>query len=158
MKDIIEITLKHREDYINKFNKKRISKELNDYIIEECRGIDLKNNIELHINTNFKMNEEEKNNLVDMIRENYGLDIRDIEELLKKLYIVNVIMIFLGILLLVIWFVILSIPILSEFVLIVGWLLIWEGLNNIMYQSVKNMIKIKRRKKLTSCKITFNTK
>lgn len=158
MKDIIEITLKHREDYINKFNKKRISKELNDYIIEECRGIDLKNNIELHINTNFEMNEEEKNNLVDMIRENYGLDIRDIEELLKKLYIVNVIMIFLGILLLVIWFVILSIPILSEFVLIVGWLLIWEGLNNIMYQSVKNMIKIKRRKKLTSCKIIFNTK
>ncbi len=158
MKNIIEITLNGKEDYLNKYNEKRISKELNDYILEECRGIDIKNDVAIHINTNFEMNEEEKNNLVDMIRENYGLDISDIEELLKKLYIIDAIMIVLGILLLVVWFISLSMPILSEFILIVGWLLIWEGINNIMYQSVKNAIKIKRRKKLTNCKIVFNNK
>ena len=158
MKNIIEITLNRKDDYLNKYNEKRISKELNDYILEECRGIDLKNNIEIHINTNFEMNDEEKNNLVDMIRENYGVDISDIEELLKKLYIINTIMILAGIVFLIIWFISSNIPVLSEFILIIGWILIWEGINNIMYQTVKNAIKIKRRKKLTNCKIVFNNK
>lgn len=93
-----------------------------------------------------------------MIRENYGVDISDIEELLKKLYIINTIMIFAGIVFLIFWFISSNIPILSEFILIVGWILIWEGISNIMYQSVKNAIKIKKRKKLTNCKMVFNDK
>lgn len=158
MKSIIDITLNEKEDYLNKFNNKRISKDLNDYIIEECKGTELNDNIEIHINTNFKMEEKEKDELVDMIRENYGIDISDIEELLKKMYIINTIMILVGIIILVIWFLSINIPILSEFILIVGWVLIWEGISNIMYQTAKNAIKIKRRKKLTTCKIVFNDK
>ena len=156
MKNIIEITLNEKEDYLNKFNNKRISKDLNDYILEECKAMDLNDSIEIQINTNFKMSEEEENNLVDMIRENYGVDISDIESLLKKLYVLNSLMIFVGIVILAIWFISSNIPVLSEFILIIGWILIWEGINNIMYQSVKNTIKIKRRKKLTNCKIVFN--
>lgn len=47
MKNIIEITLNEKEDYLNKFNHKRISKDLNDYILEECRRIDLNDSIEI---------------------------------------------------------------------------------------------------------------
>jgi len=158
MKNIIQITLNEKEDYLNKYNDKRISKELNDYILEECKAVELKDSIEIQINTNFEMCEKEKNNLVDMIRENYGVDISDIEILLRRLYILNTIMIFIGIIFLVIYFLSSNIPVVSEFILIIGWILIWEGINNIMYQSVKNAIKIKRRKKLTNCKIKFNTK
>jgi len=141
---------------LNKFNDKRISKELNDYILEECKALDLKDNIEIQINTNFEMKEEEKDKLVDMVRENYGLDIHDIEILLKKLYILNSIMILVGIVFLFFCFLSSDIPVISEFILIIGWILIWEGLYNILYQSIKNVIKITRRKKLTSCKIIFN--
>ena len=158
MKNIIEITLNKKEDYLNKFNHKRISKELNDYILEECRVVELKDSIEIHISTNFEISEEEKNCLVTMIRVNYGIDISDIKSLLKKLYILNIIMILTGIIFLVIWFLSSNIPVISEFILIVGWILIWEGIINIMYQSVKNTIKIKRRKKLTNCKIIFTDK
>lgn len=158
MKNIIKVTLNKKEDYLNKYNNKRISKELNDYILEECKAIDINNNIEIQINTNFKMDEREKNHLVDIIRETYGLDISDIEELLRKLYFINALMIIFGIIILIIWFLIRNIPILAEFVLIIGWILIWEGINNIMYQTVKNAIKVKRRKKLTTCKIIINDK
>lgn len=158
MKNIIEVTLTKKEDYLNKYNNKRISKELNDYILEECKAIDLKNNIELQINTKFKMEEKEKNHLVDMIRETYGLDISDVEELLKKLYFINFLMIISGIIILILWFIMKNVPVISEFILIIGWILIWEGINNIMYQTAKNTIKIKRRKKLTNCKIIINDK
>ena len=155
MKKNITILLNKKDDYINKYNGNRICKDLNDYILEECKGINTRDTIELHIKTKFTITDVEKNNLVDMIRENYGMDIGDIEELLKKLYILNGTMIFSGILFLVVWFIISNIPIISEFILIIGWILIWEGISNIMYQSLKNAIKINKRKKITSCKILF---
>jgi len=156
MKNIIEITLNNKKEYLNKYNNNRISKELNDYILEECKTIELNNDIELHIDVKFKINDNEKHKLLDMIRENYGSSIREIEILLKKIYLLNILMILSGTVFLMFYFISSNIPVISEFILIIGWILIWEGIYNILYQSFKNAINIKRRKKLTNCKIIFN--
>ncbi|MBE6152776.1 MAG: hypothetical protein E7166_00920 [Firmicutes bacterium] len=158
MKNIIEITLNNKKEYLNKYNNNRISKELNDYILEECKTIELNNDIELHIDVKFKINDNEKHKLLDMIRENYGSSIREIEILLKKIYLLNILMILSGTVFLMFYFISSNIPVISEFILIIGWILIWEGIYNILYQSFKNAINIKRRKKLTNCKIIFNNK
>lgn len=156
MKSIINITLNSKSDYLSKYNDKRISRELNDYILEECKSINLDNNLEIHVKTNFEMSDIEKNDLVDMIRENYGIDIREIEMLSKRLFIFNCISVILGIIFLAIYFFSEGIPVISEFILIIGWLLIWEAASNMVFQNIKNRTKIKRRRKLTECKITFD--
>ena len=93
-----------------------------------------------------------------MIRENYGVSIRDTELLSKKLFILNITMTITGIIFLVFYFLSSNIPIISEFILIIGWILIWEGIYNVIFQSIKNKIKIRKSQKLTHCKINFNKK
>ena len=60
MNHIINIELNKKEDYINKFNNKRISQDLNNYILEEIKTVELNNKITIEINHNFKMNNEEQ--------------------------------------------------------------------------------------------------
>lgn len=45
MKNVIRINIKKKEGYVSKFNDYILTKELNDYIMEECRGYALKSNI-----------------------------------------------------------------------------------------------------------------
>ena len=53
MNHIINIELNKKEDYINKFNNKRISQDLNNYILEEVKTVELNNKITIH-NSNGK--------------------------------------------------------------------------------------------------------
>jgi hypothetical protein len=90
-----------------------------------------------------------------MIRENYGLDVRELYLISDKNKIVSLLCLLFGIMILFVYVLIDIVPILSEIVLIIAWVLIWEAIYNLLFGEVKNKIQIKRLKKLTKCKIVF---
>ena len=81
----IEIFLSSKEAYQNEYNKKRLSSSLSDYILEESKFISPKKKINLIIKTKFELENEEKEELVDMIRNNYGTDVSELIMVSKKL-------------------------------------------------------------------------
>ena len=52
MNHIINIELNKKEDYINKFNNKRISSDLDSYILNEIKTVKLIDKITIEINSN----------------------------------------------------------------------------------------------------------
>lgn len=130
---------------------------MSNYILEELKGVNTKEKIEFLISTDFDLTLEEKDDLVWMIRNNFGADITEITTLSKKQRVVNYVISIVSIILLVIYSV-LEIELISEFVLIFAWVLLGEAICNFLYNSMENVYKIKRRKQIVNAKISFDEK
>ena len=152
--NIIEVVLNSKKDYISQFHDKKISKELSDYILNESKAFKPNEKLEIHVFSN-NMSVKEQHEFIDMIRENYGIDIRELCILSEKKNVSNLLCLLFGILALFLNLLVDIIPIVSEFILILGWVLIWEGIYNILFDELKTRIMIRRLKNLTSCKIKF---
>lgn len=150
----IRIHLNDKKDYQNKYNDKILSYQLSNYILEETKGIDTKEKIEFSISLDFKMSDIEKNELVDMIRNNFGADISEIIDISKKQRQIYYIILFISIILIILSS-ILNIKIIAQFILIFGWVLLGEAICNFLYKGMENNHKISRRKQIVNAKIYF---
>ncbi|MEE0699522.1 MAG: hypothetical protein U0M66_02910 [Bacilli bacterium] len=151
----IEIFLSSKEAYQNEYNKKRLSSSLSDYILEESKFISPKKKINLIIKTKFELENEEKEELVDMIRNNYGTDVSELIMVSKKLKKLDLIIFIMGVIALLVYFLIPTKFVASEVILIIGWVLIWESTYNFIFRGAGNQLKILRRKQIINGKITF---
>lgn len=154
---VIEIHLNSKDDYVNNYNEKLLSYDLSNYILEELKGISLKEKIEFLISTDFELSLDEQDDLVWMIRNNFGADISEILNLARKQRLVNYIISIISIILLVIYSV-LEVELVSEFVLIFAWVLLGEAICNFFYNSIENVYKVKRRKQIVNAKVSFDEK
>lgn len=123
--------------------------------MEECRCCSINDEINIEITSDYYMNDLEKDKLVDMIRSNFGNEISEMLFYRKRSVIYNFIMLGFGIFSLIIYLIISNIPILSEFILVFSWILIWESAYNLIFTGLNNKIEIERKRKITNCKILF---
>ena len=153
----INVTVNDYEDIYNKFNNNILSDDLSKYIYDECKGKSIKNNIKINIMSKIKFDRKQKEKIVDMIRSNYGIDVKENLLYLKYANVIGVILFIIGLLLILIYNVLINYNLiwLSEIILIIGWLMIWEAVYNYVFFETKKRMKIKRLKKLTNCKINF---
>jgi len=153
----INIMITKESQLYNQFNNSQLSSELSNYILEQFRGLPLKTNIILNICSNFKMTDSEKEKLVDEIRENYGLDVK--ENLLKLKFesLKRIFMLFFG-------FVFLSLAhllvaeyyyLINQFLSIFGWIMVYECINSLVFFNIKTKYQNKRYIKLIKSKIIF---
>lgn len=156
-KNIIEVHIDKKDDYINKFHDNKICPELSEYIYNELKAVSLRKNIEIHIITNI-MNEEEKEKFVTMLRENYILDIKEECTLSEKKNILNLFCILIGIVFLFLSILSKGIFVISEVLLIFGWVPIWEAMYNMLFGGLNARIMVKRLRILTKCEIIFKEK
>lgn len=154
----IEIDIGEKEDYINTYNKNKLSDSLCDYILEEIKNANTKNKITLVINSNFKMDYNEKQKFISMLRRSFGTNVSEIIKISKKKSILNWVTFILGIIFLLFYFLINKEIVLTEIILIIGWVLIWETTYNMLFGGVETRLKILRRKQIINSKITFNHK
>lgn len=154
MENIIKIHIKDRNDYMNTYNHRILSYNLSNYILEELKGIDTKEKIKFIISSDFEMNDLEKTNLLDMIRNNFGADISEIIHLTKKQLLANILISVIGIILITIS-TILKTKIISQFTLIFGWVLLGEAICNFLYKGIDYKSKIARRKQIVKAKAIF---
>lgn len=154
MENIVKIHLKERNDYINKYNERILSYELSNYILEELKGIDPKRKIKFSISSDFNMEDLEKTNLIDMIRNNFGADISEILHLSKIQTLTNILLLSIGIIFITLS-TLLKFKLLSQFSLIFGWVLLGEAICNFLYKTIENRNKIARRKQIVKAKAIF---
>ncbi len=159
MENIIKIHLREKDDYKNTYNDEILSYKLSNYILEELKGIETKKKIKFSISTDFYMTDIEKNNLIDMIRNNFGADISELMHLAKKERLTNYLISLLGVISIIIYSLI-DITVISEFILILGWVLLGESICNFLYKGIDYNHKIARRKQIVNAKVLFedNTK
>ncbi len=154
---IIEISFDEKDDYINQFNENKLSNYLSNYILDECKGKSLANRITLNVKVNFKMSSKEKEEFKKMIHENYKSDLSEYMLILKYSNLKKMIVFFAGIILIYLHYFkdISNNKVISEVILVIGWVAIWEAAYTWLFENSKNRVKIKRLKQLTKCKINF---
>lgn len=155
-KGIIEIYINEKEDYENRFHSERLSQDLSDYILAESRSFPLKADLEIHIFLLNDVSDLEKERIQKLIYENYCMDEKEISLVIEKNKIVSFLLLLVGIFTLFIDLFVEMVPVLSEIILIFGWVFIWEGIYNYFLGGMKNTIRKKRLKKLVTAKILFH--
>lgn len=153
----IDITLDNMDDASSIYNDDILNEELSDYILKQTMGIFPKQKVIIKIKPLFEINQSEKEKLVDMIRKNYGIDIR--ESLIRRKYelIKKIILMLVGTVFILASELLESngIMLMPEIFLIISWVAIYEAIYSFIFVDTKEMIKTKRLKKLTNCKIEF---
>lgn len=157
MKNKIIVDIQNKEDLYNPFNKEQISEELGTYILNRSKKIPLKEKMIICINDYERLNKNEKEHLVDAIREYYGLMVQE-----KMIYnefnqVKHIILFIVGILLITLSNILSNVfPFLiPELFLIAGWVAIWETVYGILFTENQTRIEIKKIKELTTCLIQF---
>ena len=154
MKTMININLKKKEDFYSRYSNQKLNSELTDFIYNECYGEDYKNNIVINIYTKLKISNKEKNAMMDTVRRTFGLKVQDELYYYEKAKFKKTILFLIGIVLIVIYY-LSFIEVLSEIILILGWLAIWESVYSFLADSSKDYIKIYRLRRLASSRIYF---
>ena len=154
---IINMTFDEKDDYISQFNENKLSNKLSNYILDECRGKPLKNKITLNIKMNYRISNKEKEEFIKMIHNNYKDDLKEYMLILKRSIIKKIIIFFIGVVLIYLAYFkdIMDNEVISEIILIIGWVAIWEVAYTWFFESDKNRIMVIRLKQLIKCNINF---
>lgn len=153
----INITLDKDTEIFNPYNKNQLSDELNNYIYNSCKGNQNNRNIKINIFHSHSINEEEKTKIINAIRSNFGIDIKENILHIKYELGLELILIIIGTILLVTskLFHLLNTIVLDDIISIFGWVMIWEAAYHFVFVDIKKIIENKRLKKLTEAKIHF---
>ena len=154
----IEIELNEKSTIYNEFNNYQLSDELSNYIYNQCKGIDNISDIKLNISHSFKMTEEDQIKLVDAIRANYGIDVKENLIKIKQEHFKELLFLIFGIFLLIFsnLYGYIKAYLIDEVISIFGCVSVWEVAYNLIFTETKIRMENKRLKKLTEIKINFN--
>ena len=153
----IIINLNQNDDACNKFNNNILSKELGNYIYEQYTGFKNDGDIKLIISSDEEMDNNFKNKLRKMIIEYISSNIIELNKIHKKVIIKSILLSIIGICLIFIahFFNIYNEYIVSEVLMIAGWVSIWEVFDNLVFKESKWRSRYNGYKKLSKCEIEF---
>ena len=141
MERIIEINLTNKKDFYDKYNKKLVSKELINYIIESAYYFDVDDTIKIEITNNTK------EDYVTLIREGLNREYDKSITLSYKNDFTQLFYLVTGILILFLSTLIGG-TVLKEIVLIGGWVFIWAMVESEIFTDIRNKKKRKIIRKL----------
>lgn len=138
MKRIIELDIVNKDDLLEKYNKKQASRDLINYIVESISYIDKKDEVKIILNNHFKDINSKELILEGLKREYHKSLVKYIHNnIVQIIYLIlGVVMIFLS--------TIIKESILSEVVLIGGFVFIWAMIEMEIFTDVMDRRKRKR--------------
>lgn len=140
-KEII-VDIRNVEDILEKYNNKRVNKKLIDYLINEVKYIDQSEKITIIINNQTKTKLDIKEILINSLKSkynNFGIEYH-------RNNLIQLGLLFLGILLIFISSLINVKYIWKEVILIMGWVPIWEAVKVELFKDFRGI----RRKNIIS--------
>ncbi len=151
----IKLFIEKNGDLCEKFNDKVLSSDIGNYIEKECRAVKKKDKVTISIVTPKELTDKEKNDIEELIKNNYQ-SLKKEQSIVKEYQIKrNLILILLGVIFVMVSNIFEKQFVLSELFLIVGWFAIWEVVDRILFDGVRDKIKTERYNKLIRCKIDF---
>jgi len=153
----IVIDIDDIEDIYNQYNKNELNDDLANYIEKRCSRL-MKNKVDITFVTNEELNDIEKNKINDLVRSHYGLEIKYLNIDVKKIKTANTVYLIAGILIIIIEMILKDFFLISTVIDILGWVLIWESVFNLLFTDNELDIKLSRAKKILNSNITFEKK
>ena len=74
----ILVNLNKKRDFYNKFSNAKINDKLSEYIYNESLDGSYKDKVIINITCKEKISDEEKQNMIDIIRKNYGIQVKEL--------------------------------------------------------------------------------
>ncbi len=148
----ISIVINDMDSLVNRFNNQELSKEVGDYIFNESFEMRLRRDFVINVITRFKVSNEEKGFINDMIHRYFGLNVKTSIYYIKFSLVKQLILFVLGVLIIV-CAVVISSKVISEVLLICGWVCVWETVYGLFFVDTKYHIRMKRYKELSQCKV-----
>lgn len=154
MEDFIEIDINNKYDLIDRYNEKRVSKELLKYIINKTIFTKKSEKIKIVINKKIDINEDS----VEIIREGLEKEYNKSLEERNRNNIKQIILLMLGIIFIFIATRIENRGMWREIILITGWVPIWEMVKIELFADVYGKRKRRIIKKLLAGQIVEKRK
>lgn len=156
----IEIYVKEPADLFEKWNPKRLSRDLIDYIAKEMKKCSVRESVEIEVIMKNALSKEEKDALVDFIRSHYGLAVQREKKLQNVRKIKKYLLLLCGILLIAFstYLSKIFVDIIPELFLIAGWVVVWEFVYELLFTDIFQRVTILQERKLASCPIHFKKK
>lgn len=151
----ILVNLNKKRDFYNKFSNLKINDKLSEYIYNESLEGDYNDKVIINITCKEKISDEEKQDMIDIIRKSYGIQVKDLLCTYEKEQDRKAILLALGIALIIIYYTG-FVSILKEVILMSGWLAICSSVYGLIFSSTQSFVKIKRLKNLSKARIYFN--
>ena len=152
MQKVIEIDLNSKEDLLERYNNKRISKDLIEYLINETNFINKKDSIVIQINNNIKTDIDIVKYLTNGLKDEYENNIKSH----FKNDIIQIVLFFLGIFFLFLSTQINDNDIWKEILLIGGWVPIWEMIDLELFNDFRGNKRKRILQKLLDSEIIIN--
>lgn len=156
--NIIKIEIKDKEKIYNAFDDNKLSDEFGKYIYNQRVSIGLNKEVVIDISVYDQLSSVEKNALKKMIHEYFKHMVKEISYIEKQDRIKKILLFTLGTIFIFMSHIINLINdfIISEILLIIGWVSIWEVFDTILFKETKRSYKLNVCKKLSNCKININ--
>lgn len=151
----ILVNLNKKRDFYNKFSNLKINDKLNGYIYNESLEGDYKNKIVININCKENISDLEKQDMIDIIRRNFGIQVKDLLYTYEKEQDKKAILLVVGIALIILYYTGFA-SILKDVILMFGWLAICSSVYGLIFSSTEIYVKIKRLKNLSKARIYFD--
>lgn len=153
----INVDLKDRNDFYNKYNNKDLSTDLCEYIDEKQKQILINSKIILNFNLKYEVDEEEKITMTNIIRRHYYGKIKQINSYVKYNQIKDVLLLFFGVASIIFSEILAKYLtfVIPEIFSIAGWVAIWEVIYALLFTNIRKRIETRIYRKLMRAEINF---
>ena len=153
MEKIIEIDLYDEDDFYERYNRKKVSKSLINYLIDETKSNLKKEKIKIIVNSFLDKNIDCKSFIIEGIKDEYNKSY-------KKQFYISTNQFFYLILGIIVIFIstLISAQVIREVVLICGWVLIWAMAELEIFSDTEGRKRRKILKKLLNSSIEVKNK
>ncbi len=150
----ILVTLNRKSDFYNKFNNHKINERLSEYIYNESMEGNHKDKVIINIDSKVNISDEEKQDMIDIIRRNYGIMVQDLLYSYEKEQDKKAILLAIGVALIILYYTNFA-SILREIILMSGWVSICGSIYSLIFSSTQSYVQINRLKNLSKARIYF---
>lgn len=153
----IIININDKNILTNSFNDEKLSDELGNYILKSAMQYKISDKLKIIIDHDNLLSNEEELKLKRMIITYYNEQINYKKKLHKFSAVIDFLTFLIGILFICLYYLFFyyNIPIISEILLIIGWVAIWEWAYKNIFIDTKNLFKIEKYKQIIQSKIIF---
>lgn len=149
MNKTIEIDIKNKYDFLEKYNEKKVSRNLIKYIIREAMSIENNDKIKIIINKKCVIEKDCKKMINEGLQEEINKSLEEYRRINKKqiwLFVLGITLLFLSSLIRedLIW---------NEMLIIIAWVPIWKVMELELFPDMEGRRKRKKIKKLLNSEI-----
>lgn len=158
---VIKVLMNNKEDFYNLYDPRKhtINNSIMEYITEEAENIPFKYNVAIEFYTD-ELTDEEKVLIKKMIKNYYGLKVTNKNSVIKVSLVKAICLILLGAL--IVAYSALSNTFFNyiyvEVVYVVGWVLLWEGIEIFLLSNNEDKVQKKNYKQLYNAEVLFSDK